>query len=70
MVAHTHKPTPASAHGTSTYPKVTISATQANMDKFLIGYLSEETLDEMSPDCRLTGRTRTRLAQVTPHPPD
>ena len=70
MAAHTHKPTPAIAHGTSTYPKVPISATQANTDKILIGHLSEATLhrgeSRLSPD----PATVTRLAQVTPRPPD
>jgi hypothetical protein len=42
MVANTHNPAPATAHDTPIYPRVTISATQANIYKALIG-ISEET---------------------------
>jgi len=31
MVANTHNPAPATAHDTPMYPRVTISATQANI---------------------------------------
>jgi hypothetical protein len=43
MVPNTHNPAPAIAHDTSMDATVTINATQANMDKILIGHLSEET---------------------------
>ena len=42
-VPNTHNPAPAIAHDTPMDPTVTISAMQANMDKILIGHLSEET---------------------------
>jgi hypothetical protein len=42
MVANTHNTAPATTHETPMYPKVTISATQANTCHTLIGYPSEE----------------------------
>jgi hypothetical protein len=41
MVANTHNPAPATAHDTPIYPRVTISATQANIYKALIGISGE-----------------------------
>ncbi len=66
MVANTHNPASATAHDTPMYPRVTISAAQANIYKALIGHLRRDaaSLPVMIPFSRIVQRTLRDFALV------
>ena len=55
MLANMHNPAPATAHDTPMYPRATISATEANIYKALIGHLRRDaaSLPAMIPFYRI-----------------